>query len=173
MGAKPELQAFEDRPVLRVKFASLRGDGPHLVSDASTEYQGLFDELPAGWSVTEEGLVETITEYSRRAWRLSSDEGDIVAVEHETGLELLVISVGLAETTVKLVSWAWKRWKARRDESRPLRTAPPAPGNDAVVFERTTLAPDGTRTQHKVTVPADLVTEDLILRSVTGQAAAG
>ena len=40
-------------------------------------------------------------------------------VEHETGLEILVISVSLAETAVKLVSWGWKKWKERRGETRP------------------------------------------------------
>lgn len=167
------LQDFEDRSALRIKFASVRGEGPHLVSDASGEYAGLFDGLLEGWEVTEEGSVETITEYQRHAWRLSSEDGDVVAVEHETGLEILVISVGLAETAAKLVVWGWRTWKQRRDESRPARTTPAvAPGNDAVVFERTTQAPDGTRTQSRVMVPANLVTDELILRYVTGEAVA-
>jgi hypothetical protein len=85
MAPKVELQEFEDRAALRVKFASLRGKGPHLVSDAVQEYAGFFDELPAGWSVTEEGQVETLTEHIRHARRLSSQDGDVVVVEHETG----------------------------------------------------------------------------------------
>jgi hypothetical protein len=72
MAPKVELQEFEDRAALRVKFASLRGEGPHLVSDAVHEYAGFFDELPSGWSVTEEGQVETLTEHIRQARRLSS-----------------------------------------------------------------------------------------------------
>ena len=121
--------------------------------------------------MTEEGQVETLTEHIRHARRLSSQDGDVVVVEHETGLESLVISVGLAETTVKLVSLGWKKWKERRGETRPLRTAPPgAPGNDAVVFERTSWAADGTRTLSRVTVPADRIDEDVILRYLTGAA---
>jgi hypothetical protein len=171
MAPKVELQEFEDRAALRIKFASLRDQGPHLVPDASEEYAGFFDELPAGWSMTEEGHIETLAEHTRHARRLSSSDGDVVVVEHETGLEILVLSVGLAETAVKLVSWGWRKWKERRGETRPLRTAPQgAPGNDAVVFERTTWAPDGTRTLSRVTVPADQVSEDLILRHVTGAA---
>ena len=121
--------------------------------------------------MTEDGQVEALTDHIRHARRLSSLDGDVVVVEHETGLEILVISVGLAETTVKLVSRGWKKWKERRGETRPLRTAPPgAPGNDAVVFERTSWAADGTRTLSRVTVPADRIDEDVILRYLTGAA---
>jgi hypothetical protein len=49
MAPKVELQEFEDRAALRVKFASLRGEGPHLVSDGSRSTQASStSSRPAG-----------------------------------------------------------------------------------------------------------------------------
>src|SRR5262245_30471849 len=64
------LQEYEDHPDLRIKFASVRDDGIRLVSDAVAEYEGLFDELPEGWSITEEATVDTISDHTRTARRL-------------------------------------------------------------------------------------------------------
>lgn len=171
MATKVELQKFEDQAALRIKFASVLGEGPRLVSDASQEYEGFFEEPPEGWSVTEEGMIETISEYMRGAVRFSSTDGDVVMVEHETGLEILVMSVGLAESASRLISWSWKRWKKRRDASKPERDAGGYPaGNDTVVIERTTIQANGTRDQTRVTVPASLVTEELIMKYMTSTA---
>jgi hypothetical protein len=169
MAANVALQEFEDQAVLRIKFASLRGEGPQFVSDAISEYEGLFDELPAEWSQTEKGAVQTSWGFHQIAWRLSTPDGDVVAVEHETGLEILVISAGLAEKAAKRVSWAWKRWKERREQTKATRAASGTPGEDALVVEQTIWAADGTRTQNRVTVPPTLVSDDLILKYMAGR----
>ena len=169
MAPKVELQEFEDRAALRVKFASLRGEGPHLVSDAVHEYAGFFDELPAGWSVTEERQVETSPSTSarrddspargRRRGRARDRARDPRHLGELGGDRREVGFLGLEEV----------EGTARRDEAP--RTAPPGgPGNDAVVFERTSWAADCTRTLSRVTAPADSVDEDLILRYLTGAA---
>ena len=159
-----ELQEFHDRAVLRIKFACLLDEGPRLASDAGREYQGLFDELPAGWSLTEKGSVEPIFEHKHSASRLSSSEGDIVAVEYETGLELLLIGYALTQGT-ELVCWAWKEWRNRREETR---RAGKARGQDALSFEETIWAPDGTVTHRRVTLSADQVNDDVIQKYVGG-----
>jgi hypothetical protein len=161
--ANLELQEFEDRVLLRVKFSCLLGEGPRLASDAGREYQGLFEKLPAGWSLTEEGWVEPIFEHQHPASRLSSSEGDIVAVEYETGLELLLIAYALDQGT-ELVRWAWKEWTKRREDTR---RAGGARGQDALSVEETKWAPDGTVTHRRITFSAGQVNDEVIRKYIT------
>jgi hypothetical protein len=167
-----DLQRFEDRTVLRIKFASLLGEGPRFVGDAGVEYQGFFDALPDGWSITGQGLVETINEYVRTATRLSSEAGDVVLVEHETGLEILfAVGAGAAlfEQGVELTRWAWSRWQERREQTKPARrSARPEAGTDALIVERTTRAPDGTVTQERAMIPGSRVSDELLAAYLTG-----
>jgi hypothetical protein len=159
-----ELQEYEDRAIMRIKFACLLGQGPRLVTEANREYPGLFDGLPAGWSLTEEGWVEPIAEHRHSALRRSSADGDIVAVQYETGLELLLIGFALSQSA-DLVRSLWKEWRHRRETAR---RAGGTRGGDALSFEQTTRAPDGTATHQRVTVPAELVNDELIQRLIRG-----
>jgi hypothetical protein len=102
--------------VLRIKFASTEPNG-NVYADASTEYDGFFTELPAGWQASPIGLIQTRTEATRDAWHLGNDEVEVVAVEHETGLELLLLGVatGLAVNGITaLAGWGLGRWRKRR-----------------------------------------------------------
>ncbi len=112
-------QEYEDRGNLRIKFASTDQFG-FLARDASEEYGSFFAEAPSGWSVTSAGSVNTLRGDGNLAWFYRTDSDEVVAVEHETGIEILVlIGVGVAsgvatEAVVKLVAWAWKRWRDSR-----------------------------------------------------------
>jgi hypothetical protein len=115
-----EANKVETTTALRVKFASMDIRG-NTVSDANNveEYSGFFDDLPEGWSAEPVGLIETRTEATRQAWHLSDGKNDFIAVEHETGLEVLVTPVvtGLVVKAVTtLVDWGWKRWTGRRKD---------------------------------------------------------
>jgi hypothetical protein len=162
------LQEFQERAVLRIKFSSLLGEGPRLTSDAGREHRGFFDNLPAGWSVTERARVEpAIFEHRHNASRLSSSEGDIVAIEYETGLELVLIAYALGEGT-RLGIWAWKEWRQRRGKAREEGVAR---GQDAVSFETTTWEPTGAVTQRRVTFAGDQVDDEVIRKYMTGASA--
>lgn len=95
-----------------------------LVRDASDEYQSFFSETPAGWSVVDTDIVRTLRGDGNRAWGLQTETEEIVAVEHETGIEfLLAVAAGVASTAiVELVSWAWKRWRDSRAEGIQMGT---------------------------------------------------
>ncbi len=173
-----ELQYFEDQADLRIKFASMSGF--RFVGDAVMEYQGLFldedgrrpDWLPPKWDVGDQETVDTRSEYIRAAWSLRSKDGDIAAVEHETGLEILVvIGTGLAVNAISgLVAVAWKEWRRRREQFRDHREKGPLPrSEDRLVVERTVESPDGTRTYQKTEIPAALVTDRIVERLI-GQA---
>jgi hypothetical protein len=158
-----KLQAFEDRVLIRIKFACLFDKGPSLVSDAGSEYDQLFAELPDGWSVTETGSVEPIRYHAHPATRLTSrSEGDIVAVEYETGLELLLIAYALDKGTA-LVCWTWAEWRRRRGK---LRRAGSVRGEEELRIETTHSGPDGTVTYHRTTIPAELVTDEAVQKLI-------
>jgi hypothetical protein len=110
-------QSVEVGTRLRIKFAAItpRGD---LVGDALEEYGSFFDELPPGWSAARlPEPIETRTEFFRPAWHLQGGEQDILAVEHETGVEILLIGVlteVVAASIIALAIWGWKRWGTLR-----------------------------------------------------------
>jgi hypothetical protein len=157
-----KLQEYELNAPVRLKFASMRGW--HVVGDASVEYGGFFDALPNGWQVVEEGSIETISEHSRSARRLKYGEAEVVAVEHETGLELLVVDLAVniaASAIVGLTVYLWGRWKTRRDATRADRARwQQVVSQDALTVERTVDSPDGTRVQQKLVVPASVLTDE-------------
>jgi hypothetical protein len=106
---------------LKVKFASLDDEG-HLRFDAVEEYQGFFQDLPNGWRVMSEETVTTRFERYRRAWNLKHEHTDLVAVEHESGIEVIWVGIAVgtagtvaAEAIVGLVKWAWHKWNSRRE----------------------------------------------------------
>jgi hypothetical protein len=113
-----QANVLEKNTALRIKFAGITdfGDRTH---DANEEYDEFFSEsdLPTGWSVDEVGEINTRSESFRPAWQLSNGQTELVAVEHETGLELLLISVMVPlvyPDVKKLVVWGWKRWGGLR-----------------------------------------------------------
>lgn len=111
-----DAQSAERSAPLRIKFAGLtqRGD---LVPDALDEYQQFFTWLPEGWQAVRLGDIETRTEYMRPAWHISGGQLDLVAVEHETGIELILIGVAtaiLSDAAKGFIKWAWARWQNLR-----------------------------------------------------------
>jgi hypothetical protein len=158
-----DLQAFEDEATVRIKFASMHG--AHIAHDASQEYAGLCDGLPSTGVVTEAGFIETISEYSRPARRLKSGDTEVVAVEHETGLEILVV-VGtnvVSTAVVGLATHLWSRWKQRRERTRAQVTSL---GLDALVVEQMIESKDGTRIHNRVTIPPSEVTNDRLVAEI-------
>jgi hypothetical protein len=117
--AKPTIQQanqLEHTTTLRIKFASTQPNG-NVYGDAYLEYKGFFTDLPDGWQAAKIGLIETRTEATRDAWYLQSGETEVVAVQHETGLELLLLGVatGLVVNAVTgLAVWGFGRWRSRR-----------------------------------------------------------
>ena len=88
-----EAQGLEHAAPLRLKFASLSDHG-ELQADANLDYPPFFAGLPEeGWTLTQLGLIETRTESAREAWELSDGQFGLVAVEHETGIELILIPI--------------------------------------------------------------------------------
>jgi hypothetical protein len=75
-----------------VKFASIDDRG-YLQGDSNQDYAPLFAALPGNWMQTPLGMVETRREYLLAASQLSDGESELVAVEHETGIELILIPV--------------------------------------------------------------------------------
>jgi hypothetical protein len=113
--------------------------------------------------------VDTLFEHTREGWHLRSDDGDIAAIEHETGIEILVgIGIGLAVNAISgFTTAAWKEWRRRRKQASEWREQlPQGPSEDRLVVERSVESPDGTRRHEKSAVPAHLVTEELIYRLV-------
>ena len=110
-----EAQQYEDRSNVRIKFASIDDNGM-LMGDSHHEYETLFDDLPEQWSVEEAGVVTTSQEGDHRAWILRSETEELIAVEHETGVEILVgVGVNVISTgVVAFAGWAWKKWRDSR-----------------------------------------------------------
>src|SRR5713226_3339361 len=105
-------QEYENRGNWRVKFASMDRYG-FLVRDANEEYTAFFMETPGDWSVVDTASVETLRADGRQTWLLRSHSQEMLAVEHETGIEFL-LNVGSSVTStavVELISWAWRRWR--------------------------------------------------------------
>lgn len=111
-------QELERRCGIRLKFASLRADDT-LDRDCHEEYSVFPTEAPEGWSVEPTGRIETRHDYDRDSWLFTGENNEIAAVEHETGVEILIavgVNVGSA-AIVGFAAWAWKRWdRARGDK---------------------------------------------------------
>jgi hypothetical protein len=163
-------QELEDRPWLRIKFASI-GPGGFPLNDAGEEYQSLFSEVPAGWTVAEKGFIDTRAEGRRRAWLLTSPNLKVGAAAHETGVEILVaIGVGIAgtvaaESLIGFSKWAWVRWKQLRAAGEKQGTKIPS----SLVLEKSVeQLPDGrTRVLHRLEVRGP-VTEEEVQKYLSG-----
>ena len=115
-----ELQQLENAPALRIKFASMRSDGS-LEPDATLDYPPFFAALAAevvDWKDDPNTQpVQTRTEHQRPAHVLRHDATEIAAVEHETGIEIIVagVAVNIASAAlIGLATWSWKKWTELR-----------------------------------------------------------
>ena len=108
-------QKFQDRNKLRIKFASIDEYGI-LTRDASEEYAFLERPLLKGWTAAPAEAVKVVRRDRHSTWRLRTESETIVAVQHETGLEiLLAVGVNVASAAViAFVAWAWKKWRESR-----------------------------------------------------------
>jgi hypothetical protein len=112
-----KLQTLEYHADLRLKFASVDRKGRY-VADAREEYASFFENLPSGWMVDTQVLeIETRSEGARHAWVLAHDRFDVGAVEHETGVEILVaVGVSVASAALyDLIRWGLKKWTNERE----------------------------------------------------------
>lgn len=108
-------QEYQDMYQFRIKFAAMTDQG-YLNGDAFEEYDALFQHLPDEWLIEETGLVTVGQSGQHRSWLLRHESHEIVAVEHETGVEILIsIGVNIASTVIiEFTAWAWKRWRDSR-----------------------------------------------------------
>jgi hypothetical protein len=124
-----DAQRLELAAPLRLKFASFNEQG-NLWPNSDPDYPPFFEALPPGCERTELGLIETRREHRQRASRLSDGQFELLAVEHETGIELILIPVGvglLTNAIWEFTKWAWKRWQqVRSDRSVSDRSILPA-----------------------------------------------
>ena len=150
-----EAQRTEGACDLRIKFAAITPWGD-IVGDADDEYDHVFDVLPEGWRASRLGLIETRTEAERMAWHLTDGRVDLVAVEHETGLELLLIPIAINVASAAILGftkWGWRRW-------RELRQDPPHPKEDpSLVIE--VPRPDGGLSPIRLIVPPPVTDDDM------------
>jgi hypothetical protein len=104
-------QEFQDNWNRKIKFASIDKQG-ELVPDAHEEYNMIFQPTIEGWVEEAQEYVKLVSGGQHRAWIFSNGQMQLAAVEHETGLEILVgIGVGIAtEAIVSFSKWAWGRW---------------------------------------------------------------
>jgi hypothetical protein len=121
-----EVQELENNADIRLKFASINERGGYD-GDAAEEYQALFPEnagdLTEGWRYESVGVIETRFEYDRNAWRLAHPSCDFeaAAVEHETGIEILVLGIASGVGTAAIVGlgkWLWRKWRDVRDPNK-------------------------------------------------------
>jgi len=110
------VQHLERNADVRIKFAAINQFGG-LESDANQEYVDLFTDFRKDWKLKENvGYTNDKSEWVPRSWVLQFKDRktEIAAVEHETGIEILIgITSGLAvEAIVEFTKWAWKKWKA-------------------------------------------------------------
>lgn len=130
-----DIQKLEFNADIRIKFATITETGK-MDGDAWQEYLDLFSDTIEGWTFKKyDGYIDTRTAWQRSAWYLTYADGEteMAAVEHETGMEILIgIVSGVAtEAIVAFVKWGWAKWKASRAKE-PQKIEP------SLVIERVT-----------------------------------
>ncbi len=149
-------QQAEKATPLRIKFASMNDRGD-LQYDAHDEYDPLLAALPSPWRAERLGEVTTRRDAEREAWLVTDGKHHLVAVEHETGLELLLLGVatGLAVNALTgLAKWAWKEW-------RKLREHPPHPKADVSFWIEVSRATGGEAAPSIRLIPPPVSDDDI------------
>jgi hypothetical protein len=119
MVTREEAQRVELSAPLRIKFATIDPSGS-VYGDAFEEYSQFFAQLPDGLSADKLGEISSRFGNPQTAWYMSQKELDLVAVEHETGIELIFLGVVtslLSAAAMGFIKWAWNRWQGLRKAS--------------------------------------------------------
>lgn len=132
-----------------IKLALPRNPQGYRPGYAGNEYKSFFAALKVEYGAEYAGLVDTKSEGKRDAYAFSGEKIElgkniqVVAVAHETGLEILFIviaakaltggaaagvaagiakAVGIKAGTAGVVAfskWVWKKWEQSRPANRP------------------------------------------------------
>ncbi len=157
------LQEFHDRYTLRVKYAISTDNDLTKYKSINTDCNPLWTALPEGWKIIEEGGVLPRTDTVEHPARLiSTPSGDVLAVEHETGLEIVAVGAAVVSAAAAVVG-LFQTWRSNR--RTPLT---PIQGRDAMVIEVRVQKPNGVITTTTTTIPAHLVTDKEVARLLSG-----
>jgi len=119
-----EARKLEQAAPLRIKFASLDGYG-NLIGDSNDGYSQFFTRLLDNWHAVQIGDIETRDasqlDYGEMhpAWDVGDGESKLLAVEHETGIELILVGIAtgiLSDAATNFLRWAWRRWHEVRSD---------------------------------------------------------
>ena len=172
-----ETQRLVTAGPLRVKFQNVAPDGSSYAG-SGREYPFFWEDPPEGWRVDGTYRVETPGGLSLATVLRSDDGGEVVvAVEHETGLEIVlpviapIAAKAASAAAVAVVEWAWNRWRRRRADLDQRETVEPLsygmqpPRNSQLRVERG-VRPDGTPTE---TVVVANPSTDVLLAALAGR----
>lgn len=95
---------------------------------------------------------------------ISTPAGDIVAVEHETGLGIVAVAASVVSAAAAVV-WLFQTWRMNR-RPQPLSATGSIQGRDAMVIETRSEHPDGVVVTKTTTIPAHLVTTEAVARLI-------
>lgn len=172
-----KLQDFQSNYTTRVKFAITADDDLSHYVTADNRYTSLWSSLPEGWVPIQEGsVVPAPNSHPHTAKLLSTPSGDVLGVEHETGLEIVALGAALVSAAASVIA-LYQTWRSNRrgqdsNDSLPSRkprsrsgsstTRVPVVGTDALVVETREKGSDGVIRMTTTTVPAHLVTTELL-----------
>lgn len=147
-----ELQTFQDRHVVRIKFAIVDQGSMTSYAGEQSNYAPFWSKFPDTWVELSSGeILPSTTSSPHTAKHFSTPFGDVVAVEYETGLELLALGIAAAGAAASIYQ-AYQIWRANRNRTSTIAT------EDLLEIE--TRSPDGTSSTVKI--PAHLVTAEHI-----------
>ena len=148
-----DLQQIQDDYQTRIKFA-ITSDSDISKDVSGNNHNGiLWDSTPDDWIEVDEGnvLPEPWT-HPHTAKLFGTPAGDLMAVEHETGLEIIVAGAAVVSAASSVIA-LFQTWRShRRADHEP----------EALMVERRVEEPDGRVTLTTVHVPASLVTEEIL-----------
>ena len=113
-----EAQEFENLADLRIRFAYRHANDYLIPYAIKPDYNLLFAEEPACWTVQLPVDIKTRSVGRRRARVFSREGSQLAAVEHETGLEILGALAAIAGL-IQFSVWAYDRWKDVKPSVQP------------------------------------------------------